>query len=512
MYQDKEIRVLVVDDEIQFLDGLKRTFRKDRFKLFTAQNGQQGLDILKNNTVDVIVSDLRMPVMDGAVFLKYCYEKYRDIPRIVLSGHAELDMVLSVVNSADIFNFVTKPSNFEDLRLTITNAANQRFLALKLDLLQQQRTLELEQAVTERTTELREANRLLKQAAAEENAVTQLLELAIKEHNLNSYLEKSIKLLIELVPWLSLLPQGAIFLTEKSDNSEVLNLLASYNLDPAVISSCKTVDFGDCLCGKAALEQKIQFARRNDDEHDKLLNEMQEHGNYSVPILHNDKVLGVIALYLPYKHNKSLQEIRFLQRVANVFSLGIREHAIIEDLKNARSEANTDPLTGLFNRRYMRQFFRHEWNRHIREKLPMSVIMIDIDFFKQYNDTYGHDAGDQCLITLSSILKENARRSSDLAVRLGGEEFVIILPDTNIEDAKQRAIAISDQLREQAIPHSTSKVSDHVTLSMGLCSTIPKHEDNIESILELADQALYKAKNIGRDSFVVTSFEGESKF
>ncbi len=160
---------------------------------------------------------------------------------------------------------------------------------------------------------------------------------------------------------------------------------------------------------------------------------------------------------------------------------------------------NLDGLTQLANRRCFDEYLEQEWQRLAREQQPLSLIMCDIDFFKNYNDTYGHVAGDDCLRKVSHLIKESVRRPADLAARYGGEEFVLVLPNTDIEGSMLVADVIRKRLEELALPHEDSSVSKSVTLSMGVTSLVPKTDSLPSVLLTSADYALYRAKELGRN-------------
>lgn len=160
---------------------------------------------------------------------------------------------------------------------------------------------------------------------------------------------------------------------------------------------------------------------------------------------------------------------------------------------------NLDGLTKLANRRCFDEYLEQEWQRLAREQQSLALIMCDIDFFKNYNDSYGHIVGDDCLKKVSALIQQSVRRPADLAARYGGEEFVVVLPNTDVEGAMAVAEIIRQKLRELAIPHQDSAVSQYVTLSMGVTSLIPKLDSNPSVLLTAADYALYRAKELGRN-------------
>ncbi|QSJ18023.1 PleD family two-component system response regulator [Nostoc sp. UHCC 0702] len=167
--------------------------------------------------------------------------------------------------------------------------------------------------------------------------------------------------------------------------------------------------------------------------------------------------------------------------------------------------ATIDGLTQIANRRKFEEYFSQEWRRMAREQKPLSLILCDVDFFKSYNDTYGHRAGDRCLQKVAKAIHSAARRSVDLVARYGGEEFAVVLSNTNAEGAIQVARSICFAVRRLAIPHSNSQARSYVTLSVGVGTNIPVPGSDFEEMIITVDQALYQAKLTGRDRVVINS-------
>ncbi|MDH5542714.1 MAG: diguanylate cyclase [Nitrospinota bacterium] len=162
-----------------------------------------------------------------------------------------------------------------------------------------------------------------------------------------------------------------------------------------------------------------------------------------------------------------------------------------------------DALTGLVNRRYFDEAYENEWKRSFRNKTPISILMIDIDHFKKYNDTYGHQKGDTCLARVAGIIGGLFKRPGDVAARYGGEEFVVVLPNTDAEHAVVIAEKARMKVHEAAIVHEDSEVSKVVTLSIGVATEVPELASGAESLLNNADAALYDAKKSGRNKVAV---------
>ncbi|MDJ0706932.1 MAG: GGDEF domain-containing response regulator, partial [Leptolyngbyaceae cyanobacterium MO_188.B28] len=170
-----------------------------------------------------------------------------------------------------------------------------------------------------------------------------------------------------------------------------------------------------------------------------------------------------------------------------------------DQLKFFQTLSATDALTKLANRRYFEEFLELEWRRALRNVTPISVILIDIDQFKQFNDTYGHQRGDECLIKVSQTLQQAVKRPRDLVARYGGEEFIVILPDTPKLGATKVAKSIGCRVEALGVEHSASTISDTVTVSLGLSTAIPKQGVSQTDLIIEADQALYLAKHEGRN-------------
>jgi diguanylate cyclase (GGDEF)-like protein len=196
-----------------------------------------------------------------------------------------------------------------------------------------------------------------------------------------------------------------------------------------------------------------------------------------------------------------------VQRLIEQAQLQQQQALLLQQLEAANLAlqrlATTDSLTGLANRHCFDQYFNHEWRRMAREQQPLSLILCDVDFFKLYNDTYGHRAGDGCLQDVAKAIRNMAKRFTDLAARYGGEEFAVILPNTDEAGAIAVAETICTGVRTLKLPHSNSNVGMYVTLSLGLATARPPLQTSPDVLFKAADAALYRAKAEGRDRYCV---------
>ena len=208
----------------------------------------------------------------------------------------------------------------------------------------------------------------------------------------------------------------------------------------------------------------------------------------------------------PFQHEEVLArirvhlELRFLTRK-------VQEQSVALQLANQELHrlANLDGLTEVANRRRFDQYFDQEWRRAGRDHLPLSLILCDIDYFKNYNDYYGHQAGDACLRQVARSISQTLLRPADLVARYGGEEFAIVLPNTPLSGALHMAELLQAQIKKLDISHEQSNISSQITLSLGISSTVPTPLQEAHNLVAAADKALYAAKAKGRNTF---TFEG----
>jgi diguanylate cyclase (GGDEF)-like protein len=174
--------------------------------------------------------------------------------------------------------------------------------------------------------------------------------------------------------------------------------------------------------------------------------------------------------------------------------------------------SQTDGLTGLKNRRYFDERFQQEWDKSLEQQSPLSIIMIDIDFFKKFNDYYGHPEGDTCLKKIGSALMESMNHENDVAARYGGEEFVVLLPNTDTHAAYKMAKHIRNTVNTLKIEHKHSAVNEYVTISLGVNTQVASQDSLKEAFMKKADKALYLAKEKGRDTIEVGGQDKDGYF
>ncbi|HEY9762995.1 MAG TPA: diguanylate cyclase [Trichocoleus sp.] len=235
-----------------------------------------------------------------------------------------------------------------------------------------------------------------------------------------------------------------------------------------------------------------------------------------VPLLYDQTLWGLLVVHQCDRPRIwETADVRLLQNLATQVSIAVQQAKLHYDLTEANEQlkkmAFLDGLTQVANRRRFEQYLQQEWRRLTREQAPLSLIMCDIDYFKNFNDVYGHQAGDSCLRRVARALSRTIKRPADLVARYGGEEFAVILPGTDLAGAEKVAEDIRIAVRSRRIPHAGSQVESFVTLSLGVASCVPTTASFPETLIHRADTALYQAKKEGRDQVAIAEADQEDK-
>lgn len=255
----------------------------------------------------------------------------------------------------------------------------------------------------------------------------------------------------------------------------------------AINNSWKNINYLE-TCDKSA-ELGDEFGRKAADGIRKVIHEEQK------------------LFYIEYPCHSPSEKRWFMMRVTK-FHLGektyfVLSHYNITERKIAEEKvlnlSRSDGLTNIANRRYFDDFFNDEWNRCIRLKMPITLVLIDIDHFKPLNDTYGHQAGDECLKKIAAVLQNFAKRPGDICARYGGDEFAMVIGNTDFETSKKMINRLLDSIRALKIPNINSPIIPTVTASIGLSTIYPDNNTTKKELIKSADEALYRAKELGRN-------------
>lgn len=238
------------------------------------------------------------------------------------------------------------------------------------------------------------------------------------------------------------------------------------------------------------------------------------HSQVVAPILQDspDRLWGLLIVQsCSSQRHWRPEEASFLQQIANQLAIAIHQSDLYKQLQAANKQLTHlsihDPLTRILNRRAFDSALEREWQRAMRSQSPLSLILLDIDYFKLYNDYYGHPAGDNCLIQVAQALSQVVNRPGDVVARYGGEEFILLLPDTDATGVKEVSRKIQAVLRNLAVAHEASPISEYITASFGVVWAIPKPGDDMLPLISAADKLLYQAKQQGRNRYRICSWQ-----
>ncbi|HEX9970503.1 MAG TPA: sensor domain-containing diguanylate cyclase [bacterium] len=288
-----------------------------------------------------------------------------------------------------------------------------------------------------------------------------------------------------------------IFLLDESIST--LHLQTAFGL-PEFTREYTTFKFGEDIIGQAvARELSIYIPDINQDQQFLLCEKGIKSGAFLViPILiGKNRPIGAISIYRKRTNSFSKNELILLKKIGQVIARVLDKILLFQHTKEL---SITDDLTGLYNRRYFNQRYEREVLRAKRYKRPLTVLMVDIDFFKSYNDINGHLLGDEALKKVALSLESNLRKA-DIVARYGGEEFVILLPEIDKAHAGQVAEKLRSNIEGKSFPREQYLPNKNLTISIGF-ATFPEDSTNAKELIELADQALYQAKTEGRNRVI----------
>ncbi len=225
------------------------------------------------------------------------------------------------------------------------------------------------------------------------------------------------------------------------------------------------------------------------------------------PLIFENNVLGVVTVQSRTKNAYSQYNLDTVKALASYIAIAIRNAQKSSDLKKLNERllilSNLDGLTEIPNRRYFDKEVEMEWKSAKINQHPLSLMLIDVDSFKEYNDNYGHLAGDHCLQEIAKALQSVSSEVEGFVARYGGDEFVAVFPNASSEVAFHLAETMKNHIDKLNIEHNFSKVVDHVTLTFGVCTLIPNEELSVSYLTDSADKALYEAKQKGRNRIEV---------
>jgi len=494
--------ILCVDDERMILSSLKSQLQNNLmagYKIELAESGEEALEIIEelceNQTeVPLVIVDQIMGGMYGDELLAQIKDRLPKTLGIMLTGQASADSVGNAVNKADLFRYISKPWDEDDFILTVKTALQSYYHQKKL----------------------------VRQDCYQ-NALNKILQFVLHPRAFNDQLSDVLTVILN-APDFSELKKGSIFI-------ESLGQIGPDHPEFEMIAAQNHEDDPDNLHHENKLEDFKKI-----EPQIQLISCSNANCYYQAPIVLPESslsgsIMGVLYLYVSPSHCESQQAKSFLSSVCHTiagmirlaqYNLAIEHHSFkLEELVEKRTTelhhaldvqakqnnvllktnkeleyyATTDELTGLLNRRCFFERADHEAYRSQRYERLMVLAMLDLDFFKTVNDEYGHQAGDTVLNEIAKVISDNVR-DHDVVGRVGGEEFAIVMPETNAQGGKE----LCERIR-QAIADTRVKVGPHtisVSTSIGV-TALRENETGICAAMSRADQALYDSKRKGRN-------------
>ena len=425
MYENNNLKILYVEDDKVLNEQYQAFYERRCSELFVAFNGEEGLESFKQNKPDIVVTDIRMPTMDGLEMIQEIRKIDKNIPIVVTSAFNDQDYLLKAINQG-VSRYVLKPFNRTLLRQIIDETIE--FINLK-------KKEEYYKNITQEYYEI-----------IDENVIGSRTDL-----------------------------DGIITYASKA-----FCKMSGYSKEELIGKNHNIVKYHDNP--KEIYEQLWETIVANKQWEGELKNITKEGKIYWVkakiyPLFDGDKKIGYSSIRENITDKKLLEELSI-----------------------------KDGLTDIYNRRFYNTKVIEFLNISKRRDELVCFLMIDIDYFKLYNDNYGHQKGDEVLISVAKVLKSFIKRADDYCFRIGGEEFAILF----ISDETQNAIDFSNRIRvaieDLKIEHEFNEVSDFITVSMGLyCQNATKIE-NSRTLFKKGDDLLYKSKESGRNKVSFGSF------
>jgi diguanylate cyclase (GGDEF)-like protein len=496
-------QILIIDDTIENLQLLSSMLAIEGYSVRKTTSGKMALQFVAVQQPDLILLDINMPDLDGYQVCKRLKESEKtcNIPVIFISAldHLGHKILAFEVGGTD---YITKPFQEQEVLLRVKN---QLLIQQQTrQLIEQNRHLQIE------INKRQEAEQNLKVQIAREKLLALVIEHIRQSLDLNEILSTTVTEARQILQSDRALiykaePDSAGMIMSESDGDNVENL-QQYTLPEDIFprSQHELYRQGRIRC-VTDINQDVMAACLVE-----TLKWLGVKSKLVVPILTNihgqsqNELWGLLVFHQCFSTREWNQsEIELIQQLANQVAIAIQQSHLYQQLQIANQSLEeisiTDPLTRIVNRRGFDRYLENEWQRLQREQLPISLILCDIDYFKYYNDTYGHPAGDRCLFQVAGAMRCRVKRPADMVARYGGEEFVLVLPHTDVAGASQIVEDIRQELMMLNIPHEKSHIAEYVTLSFGIACLIPESDQSAQILIDRADQALYQAKANGRN-------------
>jgi two-component system cell cycle response regulator len=475
-------RALVVDDDIHVTEIVTLALERVGYIVDSVGSAVEALELFEQNRPDIVISDWRMPGMNGIELVTQLKQQDPTLAAILMTGYGTKETVVEAFTRGKINYYLSKPFQLNELLEVVGAAMKERRVSLS----EHEFRLRLENEIHQATQALEEKNRLLEQKNRETEALNRELRLRTEEvegtkNYLEDILESSVDAIISIDE-----KQRITFFSRGAEEmfgytgDEILGT----NIGRLFPSKGQQRDqlFTNLTKKKRLKHFEAELVKKNGDQ---LITAISASG-----LRGKGREAGLLLIIKDIAEQKRLEE---KLRSSNV---------VLERL------SITDGLTGLYNHRHFQKCLLEEFQRAKRYRSTMALIMLDLDDFKNVNDTFGHQVGDQVLMLLADLIRECVREV-DIPARYGGEEFAIILPQTELEDAIVVAQRIKDAI--ETSPRFQDINPDlYMTASLGVSGVPDPGIQDTKGVIRFADKALYRAKQIGKNRVVLGSSHGET--
>ncbi|MFV2072766.1 MAG: diguanylate cyclase [Thermoanaerobaculales bacterium] len=451
--------VIVVEDNEELNHLIQNNLNRVGLVTQGVATGVQAVAAAVENPEAVLLLEYLLPDMTAKDVVADTREKGSNNPFVILTDHSDAKTAVEMMKLGARDYIVKDTSSYDILPHIVKRIIHE---------------LSVERELINAEKQILEKQEDLSALYTVSTAISQTIDI-----------KKLLTIVLETVTELKMLNverEGGIFLVE----DDRMELVAHLGHSEGFLELHRSMRVGDCLCGIAAEKGEVLVSSNchHDARHTIKYPEMAAHGHIILPLRAGKRTIGVLYLYQPAGFEIPEGRWKLLDSICNQIGIAIENARLYEETKRFSLH---DALTGLANRRMMQIDFRRSFSRAKRNDDPFSVIMLDIDRFKKYNDSHGHSAGDQILVKLAEMIL-NETREMDLCVRYGGEEFLIILPDTDLAGAQEIAERIRASVAEKL----------DITVSLGVSSFFAEMID-YEELIKKVDDALYRSKNLGRN-------------
>ncbi len=486
-------KILIVDDEESVHKLISAYLKRHGFEAVSCLNSSKIIETVQQTRPDLILMDLMMPKLDGISATRRIrnLDNGTYLPIIVVTARREVkEMAQALEAGAD--DYITKPFEFEELIARIKNMLRLKRLQERL-LVKTQELDEANQQIQRLNHVLVETNKRLQKKVYDFHNLFEISVRVLRQLEFNLMVNQALINILGIFT-----TRSAMLLMASRDDNDVFEVVGVKGHSREAAEEVKIFRHDKLIHYLELIKQPFQIrdVSREFQEIIPILKKLDV--EVVSPLFQNEEIVGFVCLGPNIRNEPySEDELEMLAILTNMLSVALHNARMYEHIK---ALSYTDGMTGLHNYRFFRLRLKQEVARARRDGSPVSLIILDVDHFKNYNDTLGHPAGDDVLRKVSSILRKSVR-DNDIVARYGGEEFAIILPGTDEEGAYSLAERIRSKVEKSHFHNQEIQPLGTLTVSLGT-ATFPRDAVTMEDLVITADRALYQAKNTGRNRVI----------